>query len=329
MPKRSLSDQLDQALEAMLVGADAKAVGIDPGLTPVLDVAGELRALPREEFKAKLKSDLEKEFSMASAQTLAVAPVRKGFRTVTPYLIAPDGPALLEFVKAAFGAEEIFRGIGGAGGLHAEVRFGDSMLMVGGGIPGREFKSTANTHALHVYVKDADAVYQKALAAGATSMGAPVDQEYGERSASVKDPAGNWWYIATHKGQSYVPKGLNNVNVYMHPVQAEPVINFLTRAFDGREIARYASPEGVIHHAQVQVGTSVIEMGEAHGPYQPMKSGFYLYVPDADAVYRHALEAGATSLFEPADQPYGDRSGGVADAFGQTWYIASHIKDMA
>jgi len=259
----------------------------------------------------------------------AVDPVPKGYRTVTPYLVARDGPALLEFAKQAFGAEETFRTVGSAGGMHAEARIGDSMLMMGGGIPGREFRSTPNTHALHIYVEDADLVYQKALAAGASSIGEPQDQEYGERSASVKDPAGNYWYIATHKGESYVPQGLNDVNVYMHPLRAEPIISFLKRAFGAREIGKYASPDGVVHHAEIRVGSSVVEMGEAHGQYPPMPTMFYLYVPDCDAVYRRALAAGATSISEPADQPYGDRSGGVKDAFGNQWYIATHIRDVS
>lgn len=254
--------------------------------------------------------------------------IPRGFRTVTPYLIAADGPALVEFAKQAFGAEEKFRAIGPAGGLHAEVRIGDSMLMMGGGIPGREFRSTGNTHALHLYVEDADAVYKKTLAAGATSLDEVRDQEYGERSGSVKDPAGNFWYIATHKGESYVPKGLHSVNPYLHPLRAEPLISFLKRAFDGQEIAKYASPDGVVHHAQVRVGSSVIEMGEAHGKYPPMEAMFYLYVPAVDAVFRRAVAAGATVLSEPADQPYGDRTAGVKDAFGITWYIATHIKDV-
>jgi PhnB protein len=258
----------------------------------------------------------------------AVDPIPKGYRTVTPYLVARDGPALLEFTKQAFGAEEISRGVGSAGGLHAEVRIGDSMLMMGGGIAGREFRSTPNTHALHIYVENADMVYQKALAAGASSMGEPQDQEYGERSASVKDPAGNYWYIATHKGESYVPKGLNDVNVYMHPLRAEPVISFLKRAFGAREISKYASPHGVVHHAEIRVGSSVVEMGEAHDKYPAMPTMFYLYVPNCDAVYRRALAAGATSISEPADQPYGDRNGAVKDAFGNQWYIATHIKDV-
>jgi PhnB protein len=55
---------------------------------------------------------------------------------------------------------------------------------------------------------------------------------------------------------------------------------------------------------------------------------FYLYVPDADALYARALQAGAASVHPVADQPYGDRSGGVKDPFGNTWYIATHIRDM-
>jgi PhnB protein len=259
----------------------------------------------------------------------AVSPVPKGYRTVTPYMIAQDGPALLEFAKQAFGAEEKFRAVGSAGGLHGEVRIGDSMIMMGGGIPGRDFRATPNTHAIHLYVPDCDAVYERALQAGATSIDEPKDQEYGERSASVKDPAGNYWYIATHQGETYTPKGLNSVNVYMHPLRAEPVINFLKRAFGAKEIAKYASPDGVVHHAEIRVGDSVVEMGEAHGKYEPMPAMFYLYVPDCDALYRRALAAGATSIAELTDHPYGDRSGGVKDAFGNQWYIATHIKDVS
>jgi PhnB protein len=265
---------------------------------------------------------------MPSAKKPSVDPVPKGYRTMTPYFIAQDGPALLEFAKQAFGAEETFRTVGSAGGLHTEARIGDSMLMIGGGIPGREFRSKPNVHAIHMYVEDVDDVYRKALAAGAEAVDEVVDQEYGERSGGVKDPAGNYWYIATHKGETYIPKGLHNVNVYLHPLRAEPVINFLKRAFGAQEIARYASPDGVIHHAEIRVGDSVVEMGEAHGKYQPLQSMFYLYVPDCDAVYRRALAAGATSIAEPQDHPYGDRSGAVQDAFSNQWYIATHIKDV-
>jgi PhnB protein len=276
-----------------------------------------------EEMHRRMKAE------MAEAPKPAVNPIPKGYRTVTPYLVAADGPALMEFAKQAFGAEETFRAVGTAGGLHGEVRIGDSMLMMGGGIPGREFRATPNTHALHLYVEDVDAVTNKAVAAGATIIGEVRDQEYGERSSSVKDPAGNYWYIATHKGESYIPKGLNNVNVYMHPLRAEPVISFLKRAFGAQELAKYASPDGVVHHAEIRVGDSVVEMGESHGKYPPMPTMFYLYVPNVDAAFRRAVTAGATPFQEPADQPYGDRMAGVKDAFGNQWYIATHVKDMA
>ncbi len=258
-----------------------------------------------------------------------VSPVPRGFRMVTPYLVAADGPALLDFVEKAFAAEELLRAETPMGGVHGEVRIGDSVLMIGGGIPGKKFPGSLQPNALHVYVEDADAVVKKAVAAGATLIDEPRDQDYGERSATLKDAAGNFWYIATAKGQSYKPKGLHNVNPYLHPRRAEPLISFLKRAFGAEEVAKFASPDGVVHHAQIRVGDSVVEMGEAQGKYETMPAMFYLYVPNVDAVHRQAVAAGATSFQEPTDQFYGDRSAAVQDAFGNKWYIATHIKDVA
>ena len=266
---------------------------------------------------------------MPAKEAPTVSPVPSGFRMVTPYLVAADGHALIDFVKAAFGAEEIMRAETPAGGVHGEVRIGDSMMMVGGGVAGKNFPGQLKQNALHVYVEDADAATAKAVAAGATLIDAPRDQEYGERSSTVKDKAGNFWYIATAKGESHVPKGLFSVNPYLHPRRAEPLISFLKRAFSGQEVAKYASPDGVVNHAAVRVGDSVVEMGEAHDKYETMAAMFYLYVPNVDQVYKQALAAGATSFQEPTDQFYGDRSAGVRDSFGNTWYIATHIKDVA
>jgi PhnB protein len=262
-----------------------------------------------------------------AANRTATSPIPRGFHTLTPYPIAQDAAALIDFVKQTFGAEEKFRAIGSAGGIHAEVRLGDSMLMMGGGGPGLSFRGESQPMAFHVYVEDTDAVYQRALAAGAVSIQPPVDQVYGERSGGVKDLAGNNWYIATLKGDRYIPEGLHTVTAYLHPMRAEPVISFLKRAFGADELEKYASPDGVIHHAKIKIGDSVLEMGEAHGPYQPMPATFYLYVPDVDAVYSRALNAGATSTSEPVDQSYGDRSAGVKDPFGNQWYIATHIRE--
>jgi PhnB protein len=259
----------------------------------------------------------------------AVDPVPKGYTTLTTYLVAQDADGLIQFMTKAFGAEETFRtGPGSEGGLHAEVKIGDSMLMVGGGGAGMKWRGTPMPSAFHMYVPDCDATYARALEAGAISMTKPADQEYGERSANVKDPAGNFWYIATYKGASYKWEGAPTLQPYLHPLRAEPVLKFMRSAFGAEELGRYTSPDGVIHHTTVKVGNAYMEMGEATGPYQPMPTMFYLYVEDCDAQYKRALAAGATSISAPQDHPYGDRSGGVTDPFGNKWYIATHIKDM-
>lgn len=282
-----------------------------------------------DEMHRRMKGMMQgPEGGKVSSDKPKVRPVPRGFRMVTPYLVAADGLALLEFIKQAFSAEETERVVMPTG-VHAEVQMGDTRLMMGGGLPGKEFPADKlQPNALHVYVEDVDAVTKRAVAAGATLIDEPRDQEYGERSSTLKDPAGNFWYIATAQGSSYKPQGLFNVNPYLHPRRAEPLISFLKRAFEAQEVAKYESPDGVVHHAVVKVGDSVLEMGEAHGKYETMPAMFYLYVPDMESAYRQALAAGATSFQEPTDQPYGDRNAGVKDNFGNKWYIATHIKDV-
>ena len=266
---------------------------------------------------------------MPARKEKRVDPIPRGYHTVTPYLVAQDADAVIDFVKKTFGGEETFRAVGSAGGYHCEVRVEDSMLMIGGGGPGLSWKGDSMLGAFHVYVRDCDAVYQRALQAGAKSLAEPADQEYGERSASVVDAAGNHWYIATFKKTGYKWEGAPTIQPYMHPLRAEPVVNFLKRAFGAEELGRHTAPDGVIHHTTIKVGDSHLEMGEAHGPYQPMKSMFYVYVPNVDDAYKTALAAGAKPMKEPADQPYGDRVGAVTDAFGNQWWIATHVKDMS
>jgi uncharacterized glyoxalase superfamily protein PhnB len=91
---------------------------------------------------------------------------------------------------------------------------------------------------------------------------------------------------------------------------------------------RMPTPDGTIMHAEVRIGDSPVMMGEARGEHKPMPGSIYLYVDDTDATYRRALQAGATSLMEPADQFYGDRSASVVDPVGNHWFIATHIEDV-
>ena len=251
--------------------------------------------------------------------------IPEGYNTLTPYITARQAHEMVEFVKQAFGAVERVRTTGAAGGLHAEVRIGDSTLMLGGG---EALRGAPMPTALHLYVPDADAVYQRALTAGAISLHEPTDQPYGDYEASVKDPFGNHWYIATPLGGRVAPAGLRSVTPYLHPSGTAQLIDFLKRAFDAKEAERHSSPDGTIVHSKIQIGDSILEMGEAHGECQPMPTMFYLYVEDCDALYHRAIQAGATSIEVPADQPYGDRRAAVKDPCDNLWFMATYVKDV-
>jgi PhnB protein len=125
-----------------------------------------------------------------------VKPVPEGFHTVTPYLVVDGAEKVIRFAKEAFGAEAVFEPMIGPDGkiMHAELKIGDSIVM----ISDASERAKATSDMLYVYVPNVDAVYQKALKAGATPEMEPSDQFYGDRSGGVRDPAGNRWHIATH-----------------------------------------------------------------------------------------------------------------------------------
>ena len=126
---------------------------------------------------------------------MTVQPIPEGYHTVTPYLIVSGVPQLIDFLKQAFGAEEMVRMAQSDGTIgHAEVKIGTSRVMMGEA--GGEFKPMPTM--LHLYVEDTDAVYQRALQAGATSLMEPTDQFYGDRMSAVQDAFGNQWWFATH-----------------------------------------------------------------------------------------------------------------------------------
>lgn len=130
---------------------------------------------------------------------MPVKAIPDGYHTVTPYLMVRDCADSIEFLKKAFGAELPSLPIKGPDGkiAHAEIKIGDSRLMIGSD----QGKMPAPSDALHLYlyVPDADAVFKKAVAAGAKSVVEPTDQFYGDRSGCIKDLNGHQWWIATHK----------------------------------------------------------------------------------------------------------------------------------
>ena len=125
-----------------------------------------------------------------------VKPVPDGYHTVTPYLVVDGAEKIIHFMKEACGAPAPFEPMKRPDGkvMHAEFKIGDSIVM----IADASERAKATSAMLYLYVPNVDAVYQKALKAGATSEMEPANMFYGDRSGGVKDVAGNHWHIGTH-----------------------------------------------------------------------------------------------------------------------------------
>lgn len=132
----------------------------------------------------------------------------------------------------------------------------------------------------------------------------------------------------TAAAASFIPKGYHTVIPYLTVDGVERLIDFLARVFGAEETERIKRPDGSVGHAEVRIGDSVIMLGQVRDQWTPMPAALYIYVPDTDATYERALHAGATSTMEPADQFYGDRNAGVADPWGNQWWIATHVEHM-
>jgi PhnB protein len=129
-------------------------------------------------------------------------------------------------------------------------------------------------------------------------------------------------------GASPVPAGYHTVTPYLVVADAEGLMGFLCAAFGAEILRRAVRADGTIANAELRIGDSMVMVAQAREPWKPLPSGFYLYVPDTDAAYKAALAAGGASLLEPSDQFYGDRNAGVQDAWGNNWWIATHIEDV-
>jgi len=135
---------------------------------------------------------------------MAVKPIPEGYHTVTPYLVVRDAASALDFYKKAFAATELMR-MDGAGGkvMHAEIKIGDSPLMLADECPEMGARGPqslgGSAVSMLIYVKDVDARFNLAIAAGGKALRPVQDQFYGDRSGTLVDPFGHVWTIATHK----------------------------------------------------------------------------------------------------------------------------------
>jgi len=312
MADHLLPDRLDEVIDALVARGDASAALRDPELASLARVAADLRHYPRRNFTSRLRTQLERRTTM-TATTLAPG-VREGFTAVTPYIWVPDR-GLADFLVRAFDAVETYVTDNPGHGLHRELRIGSSMLMVGE--TGAQKSGLSRPVALHVFVDDVDATFARAIAAGGTSLGEPEDRHYGERTGFVADPYGNHWYIATALGPQSLGHALRTVTPYLHALDVDGYMKFLTRAFGAVEETRAEQPGGVIPYARMRFGDAAVEFGT----HPPMPGAYFLYVADPDAVYEQALAAGAVSLSAPVDRR-GSRIAFVEDPVGNHWYIA-------
>ena len=135
---------------------------------------------------------------------MPVQPIPKGYHSVTPYLVVNDAARAIDFYKRAFGAQEIVRMDGPPGKIvHAELRIGDSMIMLGDEMPGGDCHSPkslgGSTVGVFLYVENVDNVFNQALSAGAKSQMPVSDMFWGDRYGKLTDPFGHSWSLATHK----------------------------------------------------------------------------------------------------------------------------------
>jgi len=313
IPDNVKVEQLDHAIDALLAGRGVT----DPSLAGLTQIAAALRDLPDENFQKRLKSDLQRRTTMPAS---AVTPVREGFHTITPFIAVPNAPELIDFLKLTFDAQETTRHPHGEGFV-ASVKVDDTDLLI---MDQQALPGQGRIGAFHVYVPDCDATFKRAIEAGATSKGEPSDTVYGERAGFVTDASGNQWYIATHLGATPALENLWNVTPFAHPSSVRKYIDFLTAVMGAKELVVHEHGGRVVY-AAAQIGDAVLEMGESPNP---LPSGFYLFVEDCDAVYHRAIQAGATSLWPPADQQYGERTASFVDPFGYQWIPATQLKHV-
>jgi len=355
MAERSAIDQLDDAVAAIIAQREADFSAVDLTLTGLLEIARELRGLPGEDFKAQLKTELIRRATMSSP---APATEVKRVRRLTPYLCVRNASAAIDFYQQAFGAKELMRLAEPDGKIgHAELQIGDAIIMLSDEYPDYGAVSPETIGGspvrIHLDVDDVDEFARQAIAAGATVSRPIEDQFYGARSGQLADPFGYTWTVSTHKRdvsveemqkhmdafaqqrtEAMTPKdpgkessakhrreGFHTVTPYITVEKAPELLEFVKQAFGATESFRTTGSAGGMH-AEVKIGDSMVMVGGGPG-IEERPTAIHLYIPDVDTVYQRALQAGATSLFPPADQEYGERSGAVQDPTGNRWYIAT------
>jgi PhnB protein len=128
---------------------------------------------------------------------------------------------------------------------------------------------------------------------------------------------------------NFKPVGFHTITPFLLVKNASNLIDFMKQVFEAEEVERYSNEDGSIMHAVLQIGDSRVMLSDANEQFPERTAMLHLYLPDVDTVYQRALSTGATSLREPVDEFYGDRSAGVLDSFGNQWWLATHVEDVS
>ncbi len=125
-----------------------------------------------------------------------------------------------------------------------------------------------------------------------------------------------------------IPEGFHTVTPFLLADDVAKLLSFIEKAFSGKTVYRMKSSDGVVRHATIRIGTSIVMTSSGTEIYGRMPCMLHLYVEDVDSLYAQAIKAGGVSLREPTNEFYGDRTAAVVDAWKNQWWIATHIEDV-
>jgi PhnB protein len=126
-----------------------------------------------------------------------------------------------------------------------------------------------------------------------------------------------------------IPRGYHSVTPYLIVEGAPKLIEFMKQAFNAEGRESIKGPDGRIAHAELKIGDSIVMLADATPKYAPIASQLYVYLENVDKTFKSALDAGAISVQEPADQFYGDRTAGFRDPTGNYWWIAQRVEEVS
>jgi len=319
--------------QALACGAKSLAA---PALMPYGDYVGSVEDLSGNQWHMAAATRPHRpsratQQPAASASTNAkVSYIPRGFHTLTPYMLVNGAAREIEFLKAGLGAVEQLRvpGPGGERVMHAQLQIGDAVVELADATP--EFPARAMLNML--YVPDPDAAYARAISAGATSIYPVADKPWGDRDGGVASPGGVAWCFSNRGKAEHLTADTPSLVPGFTVPDAAGYVEFLKRAFGAVELFAHKAPDGTLIHGRIRIGDSVLAGGELERRFDRDRQAtpflMHMYVPDVDAVYASALNAGATVVRGLEDAPYGDRTATIADPAGNLWSLATHIRDV-